>query len=642
MYEAWNTARQQNNMPALGIYDYWGYTESSRCLPTIDNSTINSLQEWMGWNMDSVNFETTLSVYASIVQWCAFQKLNYNSNTTYSELQDKLLTQLFESIEPEANGLLGGAGYYVRRMMVRWQAGFNNLAEMPYAHDDLKKAMQAATTDVVKDRIYDLMGYVNYCRMYIEYINAPTSAGYLELVQYMYDGYERHWVHTGALLSFYIGTAAIRPAFSGAKNWEQLKPVIQNYFDAGVEKYSLANLLTYHTTDFTKLKPHPARPRAEIGVWINYTRLLPSKDGQLTLNYQSNTDGYPISIQGEGISEQLALQNVTQEVDRDIPANYVWNKLTTQASLKKGATYFVNWGYYYKPGSGEYAHSRVSPDRNELLFRGFGGESFPNGGWYPTWFFYMPKDCNEVYIDTFYTEFNIGFRKKTDPVGWLFIKDGRYNYGTDFSNVFFGRTLKNGVEVNYIRPTYQASACVPIDITVSGSFTVSLWVKGGGWQADWNRDLQIESNGVNLHTIYLERLDYEDWHFVQFEATLTSENTNFCFSQTDNQGSGIMFTDVRLTPITGAGNISNGNMAVVESPIALSEERRAGEYVNLEHTSNPYTRKRVSGSTGWVRDKLYVPPAARGECLMLIASTPFIKFVNIENFGTNVPFEHED
>jgi|GEM_PF-4217747 len=193
----------------LGTYDYWGYTDISYGLPVVrEDLAVNRFQTWEQKGIKFITLESTHSAGALAMQMYLIHNLSWNPNADVNALKDDFYASAFGT---------GAAQTHMRTMIERWGNRFLlSEHEVALSFKNIDDALDALPTgpSAIRTRIYDYAMYVQYMRLYYEYLATPPhnlalpapddyddarSAAMVELLKHTWRMIETSMIHTGRL-----------------------------------------------------------------------------------------------------------------------------------------------------------------------------------------------------------------------------------------------------------------------------------------------------------------------------------------------------------------------------------------------------------------------------------------------------------
>ncbi|MEO6908076.1 MAG: DUF4838 domain-containing protein, partial [Abditibacteriaceae bacterium] len=233
----------------LSIYDYWSIPDWTWDQPTFNflKTPKEKIGYWYAHNTRGFQSESTYSAGAMGLAWYLSSRLMWNPNTDY----DWFLADFYKKS-------FGAAAPPMKRMMERWTTSFLLTSqEMAQSFRDLQEAEKLADGDTaIQARIDDFAKYVQYLRLYKEYIYASDPKLRQEadkkLIVHIFDIYDTNMVGSFRIYQFLVNygnnkemTDEFNNANPDAPGWKLIKPYtheeVASLISDGVNDYPLLN-----------------------------------------------------------------------------------------------------------------------------------------------------------------------------------------------------------------------------------------------------------------------------------------------------------------------------------------------------------------------------------------------------------------
>jgi hypothetical protein len=178
----------------MGIYEYWNITQWSVDVPQFNIYAIpEKLRLWKKNNITTINLESTNAKGPmGHALWLAAQMM-WDTRQSFDSLYTQFLKQCF-----------GPAASDIKHMYDRWSLNYQYGMEVFLSLNDLKAASSKTSDPVIQKRISELKSYVHYLKLWYDYQDHPTNAGYKELIGYIYSIHHLRLLQTFPLQAYYI------------------------------------------------------------------------------------------------------------------------------------------------------------------------------------------------------------------------------------------------------------------------------------------------------------------------------------------------------------------------------------------------------------------------------------------------------
>lgn len=362
MYDAWKKKADKEGFTVGGIYDYWNITQWSEGL--IHRVPIERVENWINWGLSSVNIESTTSFWTAMWLWIANQRMSY-SQKTIPELYTEYIQNNY-----------GKDSAVVRKLFDFWQQnGLTNRAHLPYSLQLISKTNNET-----------LKAYGHWATLKFNYRDEPTPANYNNLINYTIRTRNLHLVQAWAVAYYYTSPPsgykipeAVNDQTAPKLHADSFRMALNRDFAADVK----ANPVMYKTSsfvfDYSRAKAlEPLKPDVwNFGIFPTFTTTA--------------TKDFTVYVGGESKAKWRILKDdmpvLNGDVDKEnsdtvFKNNRSWN--LKKLKLKPGKYTF----------SAIYGFNKLF-SRDSILFYREGNQDFDNYA-FPVFYFYMPKDVDEV------------------------------------------------------------------------------------------------------------------------------------------------------------------------------------------------------------------------------------------------------
>lgn len=363
--ELWS---QKMNGRPMGMYDYWNITQWSSDVPQFNIYSIpDKLRFWKKNNITTINLESTNAKGPmGHAFWLATQMM-WNTNLSLDSLYNAFLNDCF-----------GPAASDIKNMYDRWSRNYQGAMDVSLSLQDLAAASAKTSNPAIQKRISELKAYVHYLKLYYDYQDKPSPAGYKELINYIYSIHDLRLLQTSALVTRYIKapkgfTESINKKVAALEN-----PQIEKSFKTDRAENPVAYTISDFRFDITKAYPVESKGKKRynplyINGTNNYSFYLPEKQS-LTIQAGATAD------------TRLTIKDDKGKVWYDkVIAGSKEGYQTVKVDLPKG-NYVLTFGAYYR-------WSRIIFPDNIAFFSS--GKFYDNYG-YPLLYVYVPKDVTEI------------------------------------------------------------------------------------------------------------------------------------------------------------------------------------------------------------------------------------------------------
>jgi len=246
----------------IGIYDYWSIPDWSQDMPSLNylEMPAKKIRFWHQNNVVGFLSESTYSSGAVGITWYISSRLLWNPAVDEKQVIQDFYSKAFDKAEKP-----------MKRMLERWATSFMlSDHELALSFRDIAEADKLATSPEVKSRISDYKKYLQYLRLYYEYITAKPGSeerkiAVRNLLNFMWRIYDSTMVHVYRMHQLIVNRYETSDTelkqewdFKNKEKWENIKPVTEEELNQmikdGISQYKPYDFETKHY-DTEKIVP---------------------------------------------------------------------------------------------------------------------------------------------------------------------------------------------------------------------------------------------------------------------------------------------------------------------------------------------------------------------------------------------------